>query len=216
MSDLVVFEFPSEAEAEDVRRRLIARQKEYLVDLGDAVIAVKAANGSIKLNQLLHPAPFGAAYGGMWGFLIGLIFMMPLAGAALGAAAGAIGGALTDVGIDDAFMREVAESLHSGRAALFLLINKMATDKVLADFRNSGAKVMRTSYDRDKEDVLRSALNGAQPEMARAADSLASQGDDRRDQDERLQTGLEDSFPASDPVSVTSSAIPTTPASRQQ
>jgi Protein of unknown function (DUF1269) len=40
--------------------------------------------------------------------LIGLIFLMPLVGAAIGAASGAIGGALTDVGIDDKWMKETA------------------------------------------------------------------------------------------------------------
>ena len=29
-------------------------QKEYLIELGDAVIAVKDANGNIKLNQLIN------------------------------------------------------------------------------------------------------------------------------------------------------------------
>jgi uncharacterized membrane protein len=51
--------------------------------------------------------------------LIGLIFLMPLAGAALGAAGGALGGALTDVGIDDKFMKEAAQTLESGNAELF-------------------------------------------------------------------------------------------------
>jgi uncharacterized membrane protein len=46
--------------------------------------------------------------GTFWGALIGLIFLMPLAGAALGAASSAIGGALTDVGINDKWMKKTA------------------------------------------------------------------------------------------------------------
>jgi uncharacterized membrane protein len=53
-----------------------------------------------------------------------MLFLVPLAGTALGAAAGALGGALTDVGIDDRFMKEAAQSLQSGNAA-FSLIRKM-------------------------------------------------------------------------------------------
>jgi uncharacterized membrane protein len=45
MSDLVVIEFPSEAKAEEIRQRLLDMQKDYLIDLGDAVIAVKQPNG---------------------------------------------------------------------------------------------------------------------------------------------------------------------------
>src|SRR5208282_2476834 len=145
MSDLVVIAFPSEAKAEEVRQKLLDMQKDYLIELGDAVVAVKQPSGSVKLNQLFHPTATGAVSGTFWGTLIGLIFLMPLAGAAIGAASGALGGALTDVGINDQFMKDVAQSLQSGNAALFLLIRKMTTDKVLADLQGVGGTVLRTS-----------------------------------------------------------------------
>jgi uncharacterized membrane protein len=177
MSDLVVIEFPSEAKAEEVRQKLLDMQKDYLIDLEDAVIAFKQPNGRIKLNQLVHPAAIGAATGTLWGTLIGLIFLMPLLGAALGAASGAIGGALTDVGINDRFMKEVAASLEAGNAALFLLIRKMTTDKVLADLKGVGGKVLRSSFDETKEAALRAALaaaTAAKPETQPGAPPAAA------------------------------------------
>jgi uncharacterized membrane protein len=158
MSDLVVIEFPTEAKAEEVRQKLLDMQKEYLIELSDAVIAIKQPNGQIKLNQLYNPTAIGAATGTIWGALVGLIFLMPLLGAAVGAASGAIGGALTDVGINDQFMKEVAASLESGNAALFLLIRKVTADKVLEDLKGVGGKVLRTSFDHTKEEALRAAL----------------------------------------------------------
>jgi uncharacterized membrane protein len=158
MSDLVVIEFPTEAKAEEVRQKLLDMQKEYLIELSDAVIAIKQPNGQIKLNQLYNPTAVGAATGTIWGALVGLIFLMPLLGAAVGAASGAIGGALTDVGINDQFMKEVAASLESGNAALFLLIRKVTADKVLEDLKGVGGKVLRTSFDHTKEEALRAAL----------------------------------------------------------
>jgi len=86
LSDLLVIEFPSEKKAEGVREMLLAMQKEYLIELGDAVVAVKDADGRVKLNQLFQPIAQGAMSGMFWGSLIGLLFMMPLAGAAIGAA----------------------------------------------------------------------------------------------------------------------------------
>ncbi len=172
MSDLVVIEFPSEAKAEEVRHKLLDMQKEYLIELEDAVIAIKQPNGRIKLNQLFHPAAAGAAYGSLWGLLVGMIFLMPLAGAVLGTASGALGGALTDAGIDDRFMKDVAAALESGNAALFLLIRKMTADKVLADLKGVGGKVLRTSFDHTQETALREALDAAgapQPKAASAA-----------------------------------------------
>jgi uncharacterized membrane protein len=166
MSDLVVIEFPSEEKAEEVRQKLLDMQKEYLIELEDAVVAIKLPNGRIKLNQLFHPAAAGAAYGSLWGLLVGMIFLMPAAGVVLGAASGALGGALSDVGIDDQFMKDVAATLQSGNAALFLLIRKMTADKVLADLKGAGGKVLRTSFDQSHENALREALAGAATQQA--------------------------------------------------
>lgn len=160
MSDLVVIAFPSEAKAEEVRQKILELQKDYLIELGDAAIAVKQPDGNVRLNQLINTTAAGAASGTLWGALIGLIFLMPLAGAALGAASGALGGWLTDVGVDDKFMKEVAESLQPGNATLFLLVRKLTTDKVLEDLKGVGGKVLRTSFDHTKEEALRAALAG--------------------------------------------------------
>jgi uncharacterized membrane protein len=161
MADLVQITFPSEEKAEEVRQKLLDLQKEYLIELSDAVIAVKQPNGHVKLNQLFHPTASGAVAGTFWGALIGMIFLMPLAGAAIGAASGALGGALADVGIEDQFMKEAAQNLQAGNAALFLLIRKMTTDKVLAALQGEGGTVARTSFDESKEDALRQALAAA-------------------------------------------------------
>jgi uncharacterized membrane protein len=168
MSDLLVIEFSSEEKAEGVRELLLAMQKEYLIELGDAVVAVRDPNGRIKLNQLFQPVKQGAVSGALWGSLIGLLFLNPLAGAALGAAGGALGGKLTDLGINDNFMREAAKTLQSGNAALFLLIRKMTTDKVLAELRGVGGTILRSSFDETKEEALQAALADAQAAASKA------------------------------------------------
>ena len=59
MSDLVAIVYPSESKAEEVRQRLLKLQKEYLITLSDAVIAVKTDSGDIKLNQLVNTTARG-------------------------------------------------------------------------------------------------------------------------------------------------------------
>ena len=162
MSDLVVIAFPTEAKAEEVRQKLLAMQKEYLIELGDAVIAVKDDKGGVKLNQLINTTAAGAVSGAFWGSLIGLIFLMPLVGAALGAASGTLGGYLTDVGIDDKWMKETAAAVQPGTAALFVLVRKVTADKVLEGLKGEGGKVLKTSLDHTKEAALQAALAGAQ------------------------------------------------------
>lgn len=169
MSDLVFIAFPSEQKAEEVRQKVLAMQKEYLIELGDAVVAVKDSEGRIKLNQMMNTTATGALSGAFWGSLIGLIFLSPLIGAAVGAGAGALGGKLTDVGINDKFMKDAAGALQPGSAGLFLLVRKMTTDKVLADLRGVGGTVMRTSFDETKESALREALAARAEAEAKAA-----------------------------------------------
>ncbi|MGA2637805.1 DUF1269 domain-containing protein [Methylocella sp.] len=158
MNNLLVIAFPSEQKAEEVRQKLFELQKEYLIELGDAVIAVKHEDGKIKLNQMINTTAAGAVSGTFWGLLIGTLFALPLVGAALGAASGALGGSLADFGINDDFIREVAEAVPPGGAALFLLVKKITTDKVLADLQGVGGTVLRTSFDKTQEDAIKAAL----------------------------------------------------------
>lgn len=161
MSDLLVISYPTETAAAEMRHKLLTMQKDYLIELGDAVVAVKQPNGTVKLDQLYSPAMMGAATGTWWGALVGLVFLMPLVGAAIGAASGAIGGKLTDVGINDQFMKDVGAKLHEGNAALFLLIRKMTTDKVLAALQGSGGTIMQSSFDETKDEAIKEALAAA-------------------------------------------------------
>src|SRR6202012_5801506 len=157
MSDLVFIAFPSEQEAEVVRDKVLGLQKEYLIELGDAVIATKDAKGRVKLNQLVDLTAAGALSGAFWGTMIGIIFMVPLLGTALGAASGALSGALSDAGIDDDFMKEAAQALTPGSAGLFLLIHKLTTDRVLSALEGVGGTVIRPSFDHSHEQALREA-----------------------------------------------------------
>ena len=162
MSDLIAIVYPTEAKAEEVRQRLFELQKEYLITIGDAVIATKSEGGKVKLNQLFNTTAAGATSGSFWGLLIGVIFLNPLLGVAVGAASGAIGGALSDVGINDNFMKDLAGKLQDGHAALFVLVRSMTADKVLKEISAFGGEVLQTSLDESKEQVLRDALHQAQ------------------------------------------------------
>lgn len=161
MSDLIAIVYPTEAKAEEVRQRVLNLQKEYLVQVGDAVIATKTEKGDVKLNQLFSMTGAGATSGGFWGLLIGILFLNPLLGVAVGAASGALGGKLTDVGINDKFMKELSSTLQPGNAALFLLVRQMTSDKVMKDLSQFGGTVLKTSLNEDKEQALRDALAGA-------------------------------------------------------
>lgn len=160
MSDLVVIVYPTLEKAEAVRSELLELQKEYLITLDDAVIATKTDDGKIKLHQMVNTTAAGAASGSFWGLLVGMIFLMPVVGVVIGAASGALGGLLADFGINDKFMKDLAESIQPGNAALFVLIRQMTGDKVLEHMKGTGGVVLKTSLDNEKEAALRAAIAG--------------------------------------------------------
>lgn len=161
MSHLVVIGYDDVHKAEEVRLMLIKLQHEYLIDLEDAVVAVKKPDGKIKLNQVFDPTAAGAVSGTFWGMLIGALFLMPFLGAAVGAASGALSGALTDVGIDDKFMKELSETLKPGSSALFVLVRSVTPDKVLEHLQGVGGKVLKTSLTHQDEAKLQAVLDEA-------------------------------------------------------
>jgi uncharacterized membrane protein len=161
MADLIAVVFPSEEKAEEVREKILGMQKDYLIDIGDAVIATVSDKGKVKLNQLMSTTAAGAAGGSFWGLLIGLLFLNPLLGVAVGAASGAVAGALTDVGVDDRFMKGLAaQDLKPGEAVLFVLVKKVTGDKVLEQLKGVGGRILQTSLDHTREEALRKALEG--------------------------------------------------------
>ncbi len=66
MSTLVVIGYDDKFKAEEVRLTLMKMQKDYLIDIEDAVIAIKDEKGKIKLDQMVSLTAAGALSGGFW------------------------------------------------------------------------------------------------------------------------------------------------------
>lgn len=161
MSTLVVVGYDDPYKAEEIRLKLKQLQKDYLIDMEDAVVAVKDENGKVKLHQAVNLTAAGAVTGGFWGSLIGLIFLNPLLGLAAGAAAGALSGALTDVGIDDNFMKDLAGTMKPGSSVLFVLVRKVTPDRVVEELKGTGGKILKTSLTHEDEAKLQAALSAS-------------------------------------------------------
>ncbi|GAA3140167.1 DUF1269 domain-containing protein [Nonomuraea roseoviolacea] len=161
MSNLIVIAYPDVATATTVRDRLLDLQRQNLITMEDVAVVERRPDGKIKLHQSANMTGMGAASGALWGGLIGLLFFMPLFGMALGAAAGAAGGAMTDVGVNDDFMRQVAAKMEPGSAALFVLVVQSTPDKVIPEIQPYGGHILQTSLSQDQEAQLREMVQGA-------------------------------------------------------
>lgn len=159
MSTFVAIGYDDPHQAQEVRLALVKLQREYLIDMEDAVVAVKDEDGNVKLHQAVNLTAAGAVSGGFWGTLIGMLFLSPLLGAAVGASAGALTGALGDIGIDDNFMKNLAGQLKSNSSVLFVLVRKATPDKVVEEIQQYGGTVLQTSLSHEDEAKLQTALN---------------------------------------------------------
>ena len=162
MSNLIVIGFNNAADAFEMRAALAKLQAQYLIEMEDAVVVTRDAQGKVQLHQAVNLTAAGAMSGAFWGTLIGLLFLNPLLGAAVGAGSGALSGRLADIGINDPFMKELGATLTPGSAALFVLVRKSTPDKVLEGLKPFAGKgrVLQTSLTKDKEEELRKFMEG--------------------------------------------------------
>jgi uncharacterized membrane protein len=158
MSDLIAIAYPDMQTAETVRDKLLALTVERSIELEDAVVVDRGADGKVKLHQAHNTAAAGAVGGAVWGGLIGLLFLAPLLGMAVGAAAGGAVGSRSDVGVSDDFLKNLGEKLQPGGAALIVLVRKVTPDKVLPEIQPYGGEVLQTSLDDASEERLRELL----------------------------------------------------------
>lgn len=181
MAELIVVGFNDEREADRALAELLRLEKEYLIDLEDAVVATRSGDGRVRLKQSVDlvgaSAAGGGLWGAMWGSLVGLLFLNPLlgliAGGALGAGAGALSGSLADYGIDDGFIRGIGDTLTPGTSALFLLVRKAQPDKVLQELSGFRGRVIRSSLAPEQEARLQAALAGSGVSLPGAAAAKA-------------------------------------------
>jgi len=166
MSSLVVVGFPTAVEAEQVRRELVDIQRERLIALEDAVVVERDGKGGVHLRQAINLTATGAVGGGFWGALVGLLFLNPLLGAAVGVGVGSLSGALSDLGIDDGFLREIGNTLPNGGAALCVLLRDSTPDRVIERLRTHAphAQLLRTNLSHADEEELRQMLAKASQE----------------------------------------------------
>ena len=161
MSKLVAICYDEQTQAEETRLKILKLQQEYLITLEDIVVAYKDAKGKVKLHQAVDLTSTGAVSGSFWGLLIGMIFMVPFFGMVTGLAFGALSGALTDLGINDDFMKQLADGLKPGGAILFVLVKDMTEDKVMTELEGCGGKLLKTSLTHEDEEKLQAALDTA-------------------------------------------------------
>jgi uncharacterized membrane protein len=158
MSTLAVIAYPEMNTAGEAAAALQRMQKEFLIELEDVAWVTKTQDGKMKLHQGTSLTGSGAAGGAMWGFLFGLLFLVPIYGMVLGAATGALAGKLSDYGIDDKWIKEVASAIPPGGSGLFVMARNTNAERVLPEMAKFGGTVIRTNLTTEQQQALEEAL----------------------------------------------------------
>lgn len=166
MGQLVVLGFDGLSAADEVLNKLRSLKAQHLLDLEDAVVVERDADGKVHMKQAVNLTRLGATSGGLsgalWGTLVGLLFLNPLAGmvigASAGAGAGALSGSLMDYGVNDDFVKQLSQTIPNGSSALFVLVRDVTMDKVVAELQPWNPRVLNTSLSGDQEARLAEAL----------------------------------------------------------
>ena len=163
MATLTVWKFDTAGGAEQAEEILRGLSQQELITIHDAAaVSWEEGKKKPKTRQAASLTGAGDMGGAFWGLLFGLIFFVPLLGMAVGAAMGALTGSMTDVGIDDSFIREVRAQVTPGTSALFVMTSNAVTDKVIEEFKGSGATLVSTNLSHEQEAKLREAFADAE------------------------------------------------------
>jgi uncharacterized membrane protein len=159
MASLTVWKFTSPYGAESALMKLQKLQAQQLIQVQDAaVVSWEPGKKKPKTSEMHETGAAGALGGGFWGLLFGLIFFIPLLGLAIGAAAGALLGSMSDVGINDQFIKSVRKEVTPGTSALFLLSSDGVLDRLKGEFEGTEAELVSTNLSTEQEAKLREAF----------------------------------------------------------
>ena len=152
IATLTVWRFEDEDGAERASRTLGELERKGFIRIIDAAVVTWPAGARRpRTSQVLSTTAAGALGGSFWGLLFGIIFFAPLLGLAVGAATGALGGSMRNVGISDAFIRQVRDEVTPGTSALFVMTSDADMDEVREAFLAHHPKLIHTNLTPDQD-----------------------------------------------------------------
>ena len=158
MSHILVITFEDETQAMSVLQSLKSLQHQGLLNLNDAAVIVKNAEGKVTVKNMTES---GVKIGAISGGAIGLIiagFLFPVAGILLGAAGGALIGKFFNTGVDQGFVKEVRDALEPGSSAILFVVSSENVGLLITSLEPYSGKIYQSSFDSEAEDGIRRAL----------------------------------------------------------
>jgi len=147
MATLTAMTFHSLSGAGEALAMVEQLQRDELMDVLDAAVIRwprRARKPDAHTQAATGDTPLDNSF---WRLLIGIIF---LARRFEAGASGAVAGSLSDIGIDEVFVRDVRAHATPGSSALFLLSNGAVTDRVIEALDVLNPSIIATNLPKPK------------------------------------------------------------------
>jgi len=179
MSQLIVVGFKQDVfRASEVLNKLRAMDREWVVDLDDAVAVYRDHTAKLRVDQSYQlTTGEGAGWGVFWGSLIGALIAIPFTAGASGAAlaAGALGGGALgatagaldarwwkdEFGIPEEFANDVGGMIQPRDSAILALLRTVDPVEVAEEFRGYGGTILQTNLTNEQSAKVQAILNGS-------------------------------------------------------
>jgi uncharacterized membrane protein len=147
--DVLAIDFDDELKAREALLAATRLGRRKSVEMTDAAIVTRTATGRTRIIQTRDTSPGqGAITGSWWGGLAGLFlggFTGWVIGIVLGALAGGLWAKLRDLGINDPWMREMADNLAPGHAAAFFQLPHVYATHLIRELRRFDGRLLHNS-----------------------------------------------------------------------
>jgi uncharacterized membrane protein len=158
MSNILVITFEDENQALAVLRSLKSLASQDMLNLDDAAVIIKDAQGKVQVKNMVEKnVKVGATVGGLVGLAIASV-LFPVAGIAIGAAGGALVGKTIGNGVDKKFIQEVTASLGPGNSAILFIVSHENTGMLITALEPYSGKIYQSTFDSEVEAELRKSL----------------------------------------------------------
>ena len=126
--------FSDETQAASALQDFRAMDREGSIDLIDAVVVVRDAEGKVRYEETADPSgKRWAKRGAIAGGLVGLLFPPSIiAGAVVGGASGGIWGKVRDKGFKDDDLKAVGDSLEPGTSAIIAVAQDRVVERLVS------------------------------------------------------------------------------------
>lgn len=177
---LIVISFDDRLKAQEFLLTAARLQKQKDLQLHDAVLLTRDADGNTRVTETTDITPGRGALGaGVWGLLLGTLLAGPwglLVGAA-SAGGGALIAKLRDIGIKDEKIEELRREVQPGHTALALLVSHVSVADLQRELvRFPNASLVETDLPPAAVSAVQYALAEANRDPFSAA-STAATGD---------------------------------------